>query len=141
MIGLLRQVQGWVKLKGDTDGTKIGNIGDQLKVTLDTGEAFKLHSTLNIAGLGTSTVFNYTVPVGKRLEVLKLSYSGENRAIMKVYENTDQIDRKNLYFGELSGFIPMEGIEISAGDQLKVEFENTINETGDFTVTVYGRLI
>lgn len=32
MIGLfLKQVQGWVKLKGDTDGTKVGNVGDRLK--------------------------------------------------------------------------------------------------------------
>lgn len=33
MFGILRQVQGWVKLKGDSDGTRIGNVGDALKVT------------------------------------------------------------------------------------------------------------
>ena len=33
MIGnILRVVQGWVKLKGATDGTMIGNVGDRLKV-------------------------------------------------------------------------------------------------------------
>ena len=30
--GILRQVQGWVKLKGATDGTMIGNVSDALKV-------------------------------------------------------------------------------------------------------------
>ena len=35
MLGLLRQVQGWVKIKGATDGTKIGNTGDRLKVDTD----------------------------------------------------------------------------------------------------------
>ena len=30
--GMLKIVQGWVKIKGDTDGTKIGNVGDELKV-------------------------------------------------------------------------------------------------------------
>lgn len=29
---ILKVVQGWVKLKGDTNGTLIGNVGDRLKV-------------------------------------------------------------------------------------------------------------
>jgi len=37
MMGLLRQVQGWVKLKGATDGTKIGNVNDALKVVTTVG--------------------------------------------------------------------------------------------------------
>ena len=34
MFGLFSQVQGWVKLKGATDGTKIGNTGDSLKALI-----------------------------------------------------------------------------------------------------------
>ena len=33
ITGILRQVQGWVKLRGGTDGTMIGNVSDRLKVT------------------------------------------------------------------------------------------------------------
>lgn len=32
MFGILRQVQGWVKLRGNSDGTKIGNVSDAIKV-------------------------------------------------------------------------------------------------------------
>lgn len=41
MIGLFRIVHGAVKLIGNTDGTKIGNVGDKLKTTatLTAGEA------------------------------------------------------------------------------------------------------
>lgn len=35
MFGIFSQIQGWVKLKGNTDGTKIGNTGDSLKVSTD----------------------------------------------------------------------------------------------------------
>lgn len=38
MFGVFSQIQGWVKLKGNTDGTKIGNTGDSLK-TLVTSSA------------------------------------------------------------------------------------------------------
>lgn len=33
--GILRQIQGWIKIKGGTDGTFIGNSGDKLKVNDD----------------------------------------------------------------------------------------------------------
>ncbi len=33
--GLLKVIQGWVKVKGGTDGEIIGNVGDRLKVTGD----------------------------------------------------------------------------------------------------------
>jgi hypothetical protein len=34
MFGIFSQIQGWVKLKGDTDGTKIGNVSDSLKANV-----------------------------------------------------------------------------------------------------------
>ena len=34
MFGLFSQVQGWVKIKGASDGTKIGNSGDSLKALI-----------------------------------------------------------------------------------------------------------
>lgn len=34
MFGIFSQIQGWVKLKGATDGTKIGNVTDSLKTTV-----------------------------------------------------------------------------------------------------------
>jgi hypothetical protein len=34
MFGILRQVQGWIKVKGGTDGTMIGNSGDSMKAAV-----------------------------------------------------------------------------------------------------------
>ena len=34
MFGIFSQIQGWVKLKGATDGTKIGNVSDSLKTNV-----------------------------------------------------------------------------------------------------------
>ena len=33
--GILKIIQGWIKIKGATDGTKIGNVGDKLKTTAE----------------------------------------------------------------------------------------------------------
>ena len=35
MFGVFSQIQGWAKIKGDTDGTKIGNVDDQLKTQVN----------------------------------------------------------------------------------------------------------
>jgi hypothetical protein len=42
MFGLLRIIQGWVKLKGDTDGTKIGNLQDRLKVEAKSSDEYNM---------------------------------------------------------------------------------------------------
>jgi len=34
MFGIFSQVQGWVRIKGNTDGTKIGNVSDSLKTNV-----------------------------------------------------------------------------------------------------------
>jgi hypothetical protein len=50
MFGVFSQVQGWIKIKGATDGTKIGNSSDSLKTTvtssaLPTGAATSANQT------------------------------------------------------------------------------------------------
>jgi hypothetical protein len=42
--GIFRWVQGWVKIKGDTDGTKIGNISDALKVAISNSLPFYVNA-------------------------------------------------------------------------------------------------
>ena len=67
---ILKIVQGWVKLKGDTDGTFVGNVGDRLKVNIPGGSipservvpaAVKLKnagsSAMNVDGSSTSVAF------------------------------------------------------------------------------------
>jgi hypothetical protein len=60
MFGILRQVQGWVKLKGNTDGTKIGNTGDSLKTNvtasaLPSGASTSANQTTLLSRVGTLT--------------------------------------------------------------------------------------
>jgi len=67
MNGTLNQVQGWVKVKGTTDGTNIGNVGDALKVSatsiveVDAGNSTS--TPLGISGVFTGAwveVLNHT---------------------------------------------------------------------------------
>ena len=64
MFEILKVIQGWVKLKGDTDGTKIGNIGDSLKVTssspIEPGNflTFKSSTEVTLAGAPSWTVLH-----------------------------------------------------------------------------------
>lgn len=69
---VLKVVQGWVKLKGNTDGTKIGNVGDSLKV----------NSTFNS---------NYITPFG----VLKSDSS------TSVFESVFNYDKQPLTWDEV----------------------------------------
>ena len=59
--GIFNQIQGWVKLKGDTDGTKIGNVGDALK-TISESSSFGSVSTGNSSttALGSGATFTGT---------------------------------------------------------------------------------
>jgi hypothetical protein len=63
MISIFKQIQGWVKLKGDTDGTKIGNIGDKLKTTSiytpgnTSGDFFMEVSKGNVSGHSVENKF------------------------------------------------------------------------------------
>jgi len=47
--GILRQIQGWVKIKGGTDGSIIGNTGDRIKVesASDLSSDFKVTQLYN----------------------------------------------------------------------------------------------
>lgn len=60
MFGIFSQIQGWVKLKGATDGTKIGNVTDSLKTNvtasaLPAGAATETTVAAVLAKLFTST--------------------------------------------------------------------------------------
>lgn len=141
MIGLLRQVQGWVKLKGDSDGTKIGNIGDRIKVTQEEGDEFILQASATIGGLASSDIIDYEVPAGKTLKILSVSYSGENRSKMDILRDAQKLDDRNLYYGEFNGDVPMHNTKINAAEHLIVKFSSIVNKSGDYSATIYGRLI
>jgi len=141
MLGILRQVQGWVKLKGDSDGTKIGNIGDKLKVTNDEGDSFHLFSESTIGGNSSGNVIDFTVPAGKTLEIIDISYSGENRSKIEIFQDAAKIEGKNLYYGEFNGNIPMHKKTINDAEHLIIKFTSIVNKSGKYTASVYGRLI
>jgi hypothetical protein len=65
MFGIFSQVQGWLKIKGDTDGTKIGNVADALKIHLASlspsamGDFFLEVSRGNIPGMSGVSKFGF----------------------------------------------------------------------------------
>jgi len=58
-VNLLKIVQGWVKIKGDTDGTKIGNIKDNLKVTSKPSPGHHLDSFGRLRVSNPITIFEF----------------------------------------------------------------------------------
>ena len=79
---VLKVVQGWVKLKGGTDGTFIGNDGDRLKVISTESDVIAEYKYLldgttkniNVDGSSTAVEYEYAPGVGETFSVESLSF-------------------------------------------------------------------
>lgn len=55
---ILKVVQGWVRIKGDSDGTKIGNVLDALKVVISPGIPVNSEPIIHLQSEQTKNVEN-----------------------------------------------------------------------------------
>ena len=96
---------------------------------------------LSLAGLASADLVLYTVPVGKKLLLKRVDYSGGNISIYQVTINASVEAKKRLYFTEYNGEFVFEDYLLNAGDIIKLLVENKTNMTADFNGNLQGRLI
>ena len=80
MFGIFSQIQGWVRLKGNTDGTKIGNTGDSLKTTV-TSSALPTGAALESVQNAQSILIG---PVTETAPVTDIASSGLNGRLQRI---------------------------------------------------------
>ena len=87
-----------------------------------------------VAANANVNIINYTVPVGKKLELKQIDFGGDNIAIFKAFLDSNTISQKRTWYGNFDGFIGWRDYTINSGVALILTVENC----GDSTVTFYG---
>lgn len=129
-----------------------GEVAIATKICQSTGETVKVEfgvsgvpfnqygESLSVAGLGTSTIINYTVPVGKKIVLGTINASGENRAVYTLEINSITQAKQRSWFTEYNVKFDALKIELVAGDNLKVIVENKTNSIADFNANFTATL-
>ncbi len=96
--------------------------------------------TLALAGLGTSDVINYTVPVGKVFTLKSAEFSGENKGVFSILINSVVEAKKRTWFVSFNGDFYFSDLILSAGDNIKLNVQNESNSIADFNGNIQGKL-
>lgn len=103
------------------------SIGDSLNV---------YNEALSVAGLATTTIVDYTVPVAKEVFVKNIEFSGENRAVFSIEINNVIQNKYRTYFTEYNGSVSFKDYKLVEGDNIKIIVENKTNSTADFNANM-----
>lgn len=79
---------------------------------------------LGIASLTTATIINYSIPVGKIQNLIKVVASASNIATFEVWINGNKISRKRTYFGSTLNVefdFSYIGYSLTAGDNIQIK--------------------
>ena len=95
----------------------------------------------SVAGLSTTNIIDYTVPVGKEFRLNRVDFDGGNVAIYKIDINSSTESKKRTYYTKFNGEFIYSKYTLNAGDNLKLIVENNTNMVADFNANMQGRLI
>jgi hypothetical protein len=135
-----------------TGGTKAASasipvtLSSEDKLKLDRIDSFaNLRSgayTGSVAAAINTTIFTYTVPVGKKLRVSTVEAGGSNIAQFSVLVNGSDFGRKRTYFGsQLYLNFDLYSYEIAASGTISVDVIHNRPSVGTFEAWVIGELI
>jgi len=96
---------------------------------------------LSLAGMASADVILYTVPVGKKLKLQSIDFSGENRAVYSVKNGVNTIAKKRSWLTIFDGNFLFLDYTLEAGEIIKLEVENKSNSTANFNANLQGRLL
>lgn len=111
-----------------------------IDVVFSTPNVNQYNEVLSLAGLATSTIITYTVPVGKIFSLQSIDYNGENKAIYSVDLNASVISKQHAYYTDLKGRFLFNNLEFVAGDIIKLIVENKTNKPANFNANLLGRV-
>jgi len=106
------------------------------------GDSINIYNeVLALAGFATASILTYTVPVGKKFQLTRFDYSGENRAVYTVELNSDVIAKKRGYLVGYDGEFIFTSLLLAAGDIVTLKVENNSTTTANFNTNIQGRLL
>jgi len=121
----------------------VGNI-DPVPVEIINGGAGETVNSygeiLSLAGLATATIVLYTVPISKSLDLKRIDFSGENKAVYSIDINNSIEAKKRTYYTNYNGEITFNDLLLVSGDVVKLIVENKTNIAADFNGNLQGRL-
>ena len=95
--GILKRIQGWVKIKGGTDGSFIGNKGDHLKVlSKEEGDVVDTDFSATNVSIGTDTIlYQYNSGAGVFYD-FTAEFDDNDITLTINIDGTDIVDDLNL---------------------------------------------
>ena len=106
-------------------------------VVFDTkGDVTSQYNEVASTTLETITVINFTVGVGKGVDLMCVECSGSNKAIFTVEINSSVIKKVRTWFCDFNAVMDFKLQSLSAGDNVRVIVENKTDMAADFNSTL-----
>jgi len=118
--------------------------GESLSVEFnEAGVKFRVFNAIpSVASGSTIVMIAYTVPVGKKVKLDSIQVSGTNIAKYRVKINGSPFAIRRTNFGtELNTEFVMYSYEVAASGIVEVEVTNNRPYSGDYEVTLIGKLL
>ena len=160
MFGLVKIIGGFLNLRGNSDGTVIGNAADALKVNMRNAAGNEIGTpadpifvefpenadrtpveaydeVLAVASGISTTIVTYTVPATKEVVLERVEASGENIAAYTVEVNSVVVAMQRSFYGDLNAkfeFLSKAslGKVLVAGDIVEVKVLHNRPSLADF---------
>jgi hypothetical protein len=105
------------------------------------GTQVNVYNEINsLAGLATSDIINYIIPIGKTFKINNINFSGENKSVFLLSINGITHSKFRTYFNDYNGTFNTNNLIFNAGDNIKVIAENKRNSVSDYNANIQGVL-
>jgi hypothetical protein len=95
------------------------------------------YSEITAGSLASVTVLNKTIAPLKGIDLLGLSFSGDNIAIVTVELNSQVVIKKRLTNTEFNFDLSLSSYQLTSGDNLKIIVENKKGSIANFNTTLF----
>lgn len=95
------------------------------------------YSEITAGSLASVTVLNKTIQPLKGADLLGLSFSGDNIAIVTVELNSQVVIKKRLTNTEFNFDLSLSSYQLTSGDNLRIIVENKKGSIANFNTTLF----
>ena len=101
------------------------------------GESKNEYNEINVAAFAVGTIVNFTVPVGKGVDLTLADCSGENLAIFSVEVEGVVKGKRRTWWTDFNTAFKLKETNLVAGQNIKINIENKSAHSGFFNSTLY----
>lgn len=95
------------------------------------------YNEISLDALSTGAIIDFTVPVGKGIDMKVAECSGGNRAIFHIEIDSAKKSQKRTYFTEYNVDFFLSELNATAGQNVKIVVENRSNSSAFFNATLH----